>query len=508
MPVYTPPVVPPVSPAPVSPAPEVPAAEPPQGEPPQGVPAPKPRKRGRVIAVVTAAVVILGAAAGGMAYVGPQRLRGLFKPAPAITYSAAPQPVPSASSVLGSLANGTAPTAAEVSAALEGPVTAPVLGPSVSVSVVDVLTGERLYAMNDDHLAAPASTTKMATAAAVLATRGPGFRIRTTVVAGPNPGEVILVGAGDPTLTAGPTGFYPGAGRLDQLAAQVTAALGGQAPTKVIYDGSLYEGPTSAPGWDDDASEGPFGAEATALAIDGARVSAKRPKDVHSGQARVGDPELVAAQAFAKALGLPKSAVAKGTATAGAQELGAVQSPRMESLIEIMLEDSDNVVAEALARQVALARGKPAAFEDSGRAILDTLTELGVPVDGSSIVDGSGLSRLDRESPRMQTALLALAAGDTKPELRALVHGLPVAGWSGTMEDRNMNGKVPQAGAGLVRAKTGTLSSIACVSGLVVTKTGRLLAFAILADQVPAGPNDTEVSREGLDVITNALAAL
>lgn len=71
-----------------------------------------------------------------------------------------------------------------------------------------------------------------------------------------------------------------------------------------------------------------------------------------------------------------------------------------------------------------------------------------------------------------------------------------------------MNGKVPQAGAGLVRAKTGTLSSIACVSGLVVTKTGRLLAFAILADQVPAGPNDTEVSREGLDVITNALAAL
>jgi D-alanyl-D-alanine carboxypeptidase/D-alanyl-D-alanine-endopeptidase (penicillin-binding protein 4) len=348
----------------------------------------------------------------------------------------------------------------------------------------------------------------MATAAAVLATRGPDYRIRTTVVAGPNPGEVVIVGAGDPTLTGGANGFYPGAGRLDQLAAQVKAALGGQAPTKVIYDGSLYEGPTAAPGWDDDAAVGPFGAKATALAIDGARVNAKRPKDVHSGQARVGDPELVAAQAFAKALGLSKSAVAKGKAADDARELGAVQSPSMESMIEIMLEDSDNVVAEALARQVALAKGKPASFVDAGRAILDTLTDLGVPVEGASIVDGSGLSRQDRESPRMQTALLALAAGDTKPELRALVHGLPVAGWSGTMEDRNMDGTKPQAGAGTVRAKTGTLSSIACVSGLVVTKGGRLLAFAILADEVPEGPNDTQISREGLDVITNALAGL
>jgi D-alanyl-D-alanine carboxypeptidase/D-alanyl-D-alanine-endopeptidase (penicillin-binding protein 4) len=410
--------------------------------------------------------------------------------------------------VLGSLATGAAPTAAEVSAALKGPVAAPVLGPSVSVSVVDVVSGDELYSNNADHLAAPASTTKMATAAAVLATRGPDFRIRTTAVAGPNPGEVVLVGAGDPTLAAGATGFYPGAGRLDQLAAQVKTALGGQAPTKVIYDGSLYEGPTSAPGWDADAAVGPFGAKATALAIDGARVTAKRPKDVHTGQARVGDPELVAAQAFAKALGLSKSAVVKGQASTDAQELGSVQSPTMESMIETMREDSDNVVAEALARRVAVAKGTPASWGESGRAILDTLTELGVPVDGSSIVDGSGLSRQDRESPRMQTALLALAAGDAKPELRAMIHGLPVAGWSGTMEDRNMNGKVPQAGAGLVRAKTGTLSSIACVSGLVVTKSGRLLAFAILADQVPEGPNDTEVSREGLDVITNALAGL
>jgi serine-type D-Ala-D-Ala carboxypeptidase/endopeptidase (penicillin-binding protein 4) len=458
-----------------------------------------------LIASLIVVVVLLGAAVGVVAYVGPDRL---FKAQPAVTHSAAAQPVPSVSPVLGSLANGVAPTSGDVSAALRGPVAAAVLGPSVNVSVIDVLTGDSLYAMHDNHPAAPASTTKMATAASVLATRGPDYRIRTTAVAGPNTGEVVLVGAGDPTMAAGATGFYPGAARLDQLAAKVKASLGGQAPTKVVYDGSLYVGSTSAPGWDPGDALGPFGAKATALAIDGARVSPRRPSNVHSGQARVSQPDLVAAQAFAKALGLSKTAVVAGKAPANAQELGAVLSPRVEDLIEIMLEDSDNVVAEALARQVALAQGKPASFVAAGQAIHDTLAGFGVPVEGVSIVDGSGLSRQDRETPRMQTALLALAAGDTKPELRALIHGLPVAGWSGTMVDRNMNGKAPQAGAGVVRAKTGTLTGVADVSGLVVTKGGRLLAFSILADAVPPGPNETDISRDGLDVITNALAGL
>jgi serine-type D-Ala-D-Ala carboxypeptidase/endopeptidase (penicillin-binding protein 4) len=453
-------------------------------------------------------VVILGAAAGGAAYLGPQRLRGIFQPRPDVTYSAAAQPEPSATAVLGSLTAGAPPTTQEIEDALTGPVAAPELGPSVNVSVVDVATNTTLYAKSADHPAAPASTTKMATGAALLATRGPQYRITTTAVAGPDPGEVVLVGAGDPTMTYGPTGFYPGAARLDQLAAQVKAALGGQTPTKLIYDGSLYEGPASAPGWDADAAVGPFGAKATALAVDGARTSPKRPKDVHTGQDRSAQPDRAAAIAFAKALGISRTAVVPGQAPQGAQVLGSVQSPRMDALIEIMLEDSDNVVAEALARQVALARGKPASFADAGQAIVDTLTELGVPMNGVNIVDGSGLSRNDAETPEMQTALLALAAGDSRPELRALVHGLPVAGWSGTMEDRNMAGKVPQAGAGHILAKTGTLSAIAAVAGLVVTRSGRLLAFSILVDEVPQTADDTQVSRDKLDAVTNALAAL
>ena len=96
----------------------------------------------------------------------------------------------------------------------------------------------------------PASTTKLITAATVLAARGPAYRIATRVVAGSAPGEVVLVGGGDPTLAINATGSYPGAARLDLLAAQVKKALGGTAPTKVTVDTSLFPGPVYGPGWD------------------------------------------------------------------------------------------------------------------------------------------------------------------------------------------------------------------------------------------------------------------
>lgn len=466
------------------------------------------RKRRRPLLIsLVVVLVLLVAAAGGVAYVGPDRVRELVAGADP-TNSWSPRPVASATGVLPA-ADGTMPTQAQVAAALETLRRSPELGSSVSVSVVDVATGTTLYDAGSSHPAVPASTTKMATAAAVLATRGADYRITTKVVAGAKPGEVVIIGAGDPTLAAGATGFYPGAARLDQLAAQVKAALGGQAPTKVIYDSSLFTGSPIAEGWDEGDANGPYGARATALAMDGARTSPKRPKTIdeaHAGQERSSQPDRAAAGAFAKALGLSANAVAAGKAPAGARELGSVQSPRLESLVEIMLNDSDNVLAEALARQVALAKGLPASFAGAGQAVIQVLGELGVPTTAVVMKDGSGLSRLDRQPPAMQTALLAVAAGDKHPELRGLFAGLPVGGWSGTLLDRNVTTKnAPEPGAGLVRAKTGTLTGVAAVAGVVVTKGGRLLAFSILADAVPTG---TDVARENLDAMTNALARL
>ncbi len=234
------------------------------------------------------------------------------KPAAASLPEALPGPV------LGQLNGGTLPNTTTLAAQLDPLVTGSALGPHVNVSVVDLHTARPIYEHNARDLAIPASNMKLVTALSVLATRGPAYRITTRAVAGDNPGEVVLAGAGDPTLSIDANGFYAGAGRLDDLAAQVTKALGGVPPTKVIVDGSVYSGPLLGPGWEPNADELGSVSKITGLMINGDR-------DLHTGL-RFPDGEIAAGEAFAGLLGLPPTAVIRGTATAGAKQLGAVQS--------------------------------------------------------------------------------------------------------------------------------------------------------------------------------------
>jgi D-alanyl-D-alanine carboxypeptidase/D-alanyl-D-alanine-endopeptidase (penicillin-binding protein 4) len=74
-----------------------------------------------------------------------------------------------------------------------------------------------------------------------------------------------------------------------------------------------------------------------------------------------------------------------------------------------------------------------------------------------------------------------------------------VAGWSGTLKDRfRTPAEGSRAGAGVVRAKTGTLNRVNTVAGIVQTAEGRLLAFAVLADQVPSPTLDAQTALDRL----------
>src|SRR5207302_1298596 len=159
------------------------------------------------------------------------------------------------------------------------------------------------YTQNQTDGVIPASTMKLATAVSVLATRGPAYQLQTRAVAGPNPGEVVLVGAGDPTLAVNASGTYPDAARLDDLATQVKKALGGTAPTRVIVDSSLFTGADTGPNWESDVVDS-FGytSRITALMVDGGRTN---PKQIDNPSPRTSTPALFAGQAFAKLLGLP-----------------------------------------------------------------------------------------------------------------------------------------------------------------------------------------------------------
>ena len=413
-----------------------------------------------------------------------------------------PTPLPSRGPLLDPVDDDApVPSAAALQQAVDVALADPALAGRLSVSVLDAATGGALLERGASTPVLPASTAKIATAVAALSALDPQARLTTRVVAGAAPGEVVLVGGGDPTL-AGPAveRGYPGLARLEDLAARTRSALGAAAVTRVLVDESLYAGERLGPGWKPtyvtEGAVSPVGP----LLVDGGRV---RPDRV----ARHPDPALAAGQALAALLQPGADVeVVRGEAPPTAAQLGAVQSPPVHLLVERMLSRSDNDLAEALARQVALAQGLPASFAGAAQAVRAALAPhlqaAGAAPDGVVLVDGSGLSREDRLTPAALTRLLAAVASSER--LSPVLTGLPVAGFSGTLSDRYEQDDPGRPAAGVVRAKTGTLSGVSALAGLVRTRDGRLLAFDLTADGVPTGA--TLGAEAALDRLAAALA--
>jgi D-alanyl-D-alanine carboxypeptidase/D-alanyl-D-alanine-endopeptidase (penicillin-binding protein 4) len=390
------------------------------------------------------------------------------------------------------------PAPAALAARLQPLLAASALGTGISARVVDVASGDVLLDQDGGTPSTPASTAKLLTSAAALTTLDPADRLTTTVVAGADPGQVVLVGGGDPTLSrTAPSQSYPGAATVQDLATQVVAALpAGTAITSVVVDGSLYSGPLTASGWQPGDTPSSYAAPVTAAMVDGARVS---PGAV----TRSGQPGLDAGAALADALGAPGAAISLGQAPAGARTLATVHSAPIARLVEQALSQSDNMLAEALSRQVALARKLPASFEGSAQAVVAALQDAGVDTAGVTLSDGSGLSQQDRVPVRLLTDLLdGAAAGSGKlAGASAILSGLAVAGFDGTLADRGDDD--PATAPGAVRAKTGTLLGVNGLAGTVVTEDRRLLVFAVLAD---AAGGDVGRAEAALDQVATALA--
>lgn len=416
-----------------------------------------------------------------------------------------PQAAPSAPGVLGGIGPGApreqgqaVPAASEgLAAALKPLLADPALGSVRTASVVDTATGQVLYESGARDAMTPASTVKIATAAAALAALGPEHRIRTTVVPGAAPGQIVLVGGGDPSLTAKKKSPAGSGGSLVALAADTAQALkaAGTDTVTLGYDDGLYTGPARHP-----IGANPNIAPVTALTADEGR-----PDDSTSGPVeRAEDPSKEAARAFRtlltergiKVTGEP----AEAKAASGAQPLAVTLSTPLAGLVERMLTHSDNDIAEALARQTALASGQPASFEGAEKAVTAKLAALGLDVGGSRFADGSGLNRADKVTAGLLTGLLTKAADPQRPELRPVLTGLPVAGFTGTLRTRNA-GSSPAAG--LLRAKTGTLTGVNSLAGTVVDSSGRLLAFAFLTANSADGP----AAEKGLDKLAAAVTS-
>ncbi|WP_306766458.1 D-alanyl-D-alanine carboxypeptidase/D-alanyl-D-alanine-endopeptidase [Planctomonas deserti] len=390
-------------------------------------------------------------------------------PSPSPSPTRAPRPVPAVQPAASKLRN------CSIAALATDPRLASFQG-----YVLNAATGEVLFDRGGDTPERTASVMKVITSAAALTALGPDHRISTRVVTGAEPGTVVLVGGGDPTLsrlTSG-TSVYPGAPRISDLAAQVRSAwaadpaTAGTPITRIVLDTSLFSGPVWHPSWARTELSIGYSSEITALQVDADRAD---PGAIVSPRSEA--PVARAGAAFADALGVD-AALVEGVAPPDAAVLGEVQSQPVASLIKTALTISDNTLAETLARLVAIKVGAGNTQDALAAGIPKALEPLGLDTSTMLIVDGQGLSPDNRVPPALLAGLMA-KVNAREGALGAIYDGLPVAGRTGTLTSRFTGDNA--VARGNVVAKTGWIDTGYTLSGIISAVDGTPLTFAFYA---------------------------
>ena len=378
-----------------------------------------------------------------------------------------------------------------------------------SAVVQDALTGTVLYERDGAAGLAPASSLKVLTAAAALSAMDGDTRFPTTALPGEDPGTVVLRGGGDVLLTASESDPDSVAGHagLATLAERTASALAEKETAgrvKVLVDDSLFSGPALSDAWGEADVEAGEIAPVYSLAVS----SAWAEEGTGPGP-RVDDAALSAAQFYRAALAAAlapmgiavEGSVERGTAPAGAAALAEVRSAPLAEQVDYMLLNSDNYLAEALARLSAAATDREASFAGGIETVKAEVAALGVDAGSMVLGDTSGLSGETSVSAAQLTSLMQILLTTSDPDLRAVTHGLPVAALSGTLAGR-FDGSADSAAAGIVRAKTGTLLAVTSLTGYAADADGRVLAFTFVASGLDGN------TRQARDAVDSAAAVL
>ncbi len=346
--------------------------------------------------------------------------------------------------------------------------------------VVDLTTGQTLYAKRARTRRLPASVEKLFTTSTALLTFGPSGTLTTSVLAvgsqqgGTFVGTLYLRGGGDPTFGAAAfdAASYGAGATMQQLVSNLLSATGIRVlDGTVVADESNFDSLRGTPATGYQPSTDVEG-ELSALSYD-------RGWTDSSGTVYFQHPAVAAGLEFVSALkaagvtvpaGTPVSA---GPTPAGAVPLAAVPSPPIATLISLTNTPSDNYFAETLLKDVG------AHFGGAGT------TAAGVGVVRAQIAqsfgihprlnDGSGLSRYDRTTPLDVVRLLKGMAANAQ-----FTNSLAVAGRTGTLQ-HEMRGTYAQ---GRCRAKTGTLHDVSNVAGYCQARDGHTLAYAFLMNGI------------------------
>jgi serine-type D-Ala-D-Ala carboxypeptidase/endopeptidase (penicillin-binding protein 4) len=407
---------------------------------------------------------------------------------------------------------------------------------------------QTVYAQNPNQRLIPASNVKLLTTAAALTELGSEFQIRTSVyqTLAPN-GDITLrvVGRGDPSFS------NP---QLQALARQV-ADRGIRQVNTLIADDQYFHGVFVNPTWEAEDIQAGYGAPLNSLILNqnaigltlipqalgqplavrwdhpseakGWRVAnrsqtvaanadefldigrdLRQPVLYVRGQLRAGSaPEPVSvsipepsqnflaqfqATLVAQQIQVEQALVARD-ATPPGREIAAVESPRLSELLVETNQQSNNLYAEALLRQLGVKSGLALPLAAGINSLRQSLTQLGVDPN-YALADGSGLSRQNLASP--QVFVDTLQAMTQSADSATYRNSLSTAGMSGTLQNRFNNMPVQ----GHFQGKTGFMSGVAALSGYLTAD--RPLAVSILANQPRTQSNSL---RAGIDAIVEQL---
>lgn len=367
-------------------------------------------------------------------------------------------------------------------------------------------------------------------------------------------GNLVLRGDGDPSLS--PRFIRGGPDASMTMLAQFTAGAGiKRVMGDIIADASAFESRRIPDGWLNRYAGAAYAAPFSALSLDenivivgvssaggnarvflepatsgmtitntvrvvagaGSRISARRVGDdrvVVSGtigaragtvryQLVVGDPVTFTAGAFREALNAQgvrvEGAVRVGRTPETATPVTSLPSPPLAKLISVMNRESINHLAEMLFRNAARGTEKKVvgSAETANATLQSFLTrQVGARSDAVVATDGSGLSVLDRVTPRAMVQLLDHAHHASWGS--AFHASLPVAGESELLRNR-MRATPAQ---GNLHAKTGTTNEVIGLAGYVTAENGEILAFAFLYNG-----RDRWAARETIDAMGPTLAA-
>jgi len=400
----------------------------------------------------------------------------------------------------------------------------------LGVVVKSLSTGETLFEHNPDKLFIPASNEKIITSVAALTLLKKDYKFKTEFSSGGGISNSILHGGlyikgyGDPTLESAHLGYI--VFQLKKLG--VREIKGG-----IIVDDSYFGAKRHAKGWKEEWKDDFYSPPISALSFNynvveikirssklgnrptvtiepsgsGIKVTNKavtsrkkgvlrttwqndesiilrgviKPKATVNLKIPVQNPTLLTGNVIKNALregGIKVSGeVKRGYVPRWAAIFYTHYSAPLSSIITEYNKNSVNIIGENLMKTLgATYRGVPGTWDKGASAISEFLSKIGVK-NGYKVVDGSGLSLLNRVSPETFTDVLSYAYKNRLIS-QDFITSLPVAGVDGTLKKRFRNSEVE----GRVMAKTGYLKNVRALSGYVYTKSGEVLVFSILSN--------------------------